>query len=63
MDVWYLFEKEVHSADVRDKIGIQKRNRLRWFGHVERKNKEDWVRKCMHMEKEVARSRGRPRIS
>ena len=25
---------------------ILKRNRLRWFGHVERKEKMDWVRKC-----------------
>ena len=41
---------------------ILKRNRLRWFGHVERKDKEDWLRKCMYMEVEGARkeSRGRP---
>ena len=41
--------------------GVLKRNRLRWFGHVERKEKEDWVRKCMYMEVEGARSRERPR--
>ena len=27
-----------------------KRNRLRWVGHAERKEKEDYVRKCMYME-------------
>ena len=37
--------------------GVLKRNRLRWFGHVEMKEKEDWVRKCMHMEAESARER------
>ena len=41
---------------------VLKRNRLRWFGHVERKEKkEDWVRKCMYMEVEGARTRGRTR--
>ena len=40
---------------------VLKRNRLRWFGHVERKDKEDWVRRCMYMEVEGARARGRPR--
>ena len=45
--------------------GVLKRDRLRWFGHVERKEKnEDWVRKCMHMEAvevEGARPRERSR--
>ena len=30
--------------------GVLKKNKLRWFGHVERKEKEDWVRKCMYIE-------------
>ena len=25
------------------------RGRLRWFGHVERKNEEDWVKKCTEL--------------
>ena len=55
------------SAELKDRMGIEalgsvlKRNRLSWFGHVERKDKEDWVRKYMYMEVEGARSRGRPR--
>ena len=24
--------------------------RLRWYGHVMRKNDEDWVKKCMELE-------------
>ena len=40
---------------------LLKRNQLRWFGRVERKDKEGWVRECMYMEVEDARPRGRPR--
>ena len=30
--------------------GVLKRNWLRWFVHVEKKEKEDWVGKYMYME-------------
>ena len=36
------------SAELRDRMGIEaflKRNQSKWFGHVEREEKEDWVRK------------------
>ena len=38
-----------------------KANRLRWFGHVERKTEDDWVKKCQSVEVEgkVGRGRGR----
>jgi hypothetical protein len=36
------------------------RNRLRWFGHAERKVDDDWVRRCTLMEVDGRRSRGRP---
>ena len=55
------------SAEPRERIGMEaigsvlKRNRLKWFGHVERKDKKDWARKCMCMEVEGARPRERPR--
>ena len=32
--------------------GVLRRNRLRGFGHVEKKEKKDWVRTCMYMEVE-----------
>jgi hypothetical protein len=34
---------------------------LRWFGHVERKEDDDWVKKCTRMEVVGKRPRGRPR--
>ena len=38
---------------------LVKRRRLRWFGHVKRKNKEGWVSACEDMKVDGARSRGR----
>ena len=38
-----------------------KRGRLWWFGHVERKDDADWLKRCMKMEFERTRQRGRPR--
>ena len=51
--MWYLFKRELTSVELKDRIGIEaidsvlKINRMRWFGHVERKE-EDWLRKCMY---------------
>ena len=55
------------SAELRERIGIEsvsedvKRNKLRWLGHVLRKD-HDWVKKIMSIEVEGKRGRGRPRI-
>ena len=63
--IWFGGTKS--STELMDRMGIEaiggvlKKTRLRWFGHVERKVKEDWVRKCMYMEVEGARPRGRPK--
>jgi len=38
-----------------------KKSRLRWFGHVERKDDNDWVKRCITWEVEGIRSRGRPK--
>jgi hypothetical protein len=52
---------------LRYRLGVQateevcKRNRLRLFGHVERKVDDDWMRRCALMEVDGRRSRGRPR--
>ena len=35
--------------------------RLRWCGHVLRKDDDDWVKKCMEYEVEGSRPRGRPK--
>jgi hypothetical protein len=38
-----------------------RRNRLRWFGHVERKGNDDWVKRCTRLEVMGKRPRCRPR--
>ncbi|CAK9295935.1 unnamed protein product [Gordionus sp. m RMFG-2023] len=39
------------------------RNRLRWFGHVERMTRDDWVKKCTMMEVGGSRPRERPKMT
>ena len=39
---------------------VLQQNRLRWYGHVLRKDDDDWVKKCMEHEVEDSRPRGRP---
>src|SRR5277367_5710713 len=36
-------------------------NRLRWFGHLEQKNVDNWVSKCRNIKVQGSRRRGRPR--
>ena len=38
-----------------------KKSRLRWFGHVERKDDNVWVKRCITWEVEGIRQRGRPK--
>jgi len=51
---------------LRERLGIGdtalvlQQNRLRWYGHVLRKD-DDWVKKCMEYEVEGPRLRGRPK--
>jgi hypothetical protein len=40
---------------------VCRRNRLRWFRHVERKRDDDWVKRCTTMEVVEKRPIGRPR--
>ena len=39
---------------------VLQQNRLRWYGHVLRKEDDDWVKKCVEYEVEGPRPRGRP---
>jgi len=47
----------VPSSEVRDRLGIEsistvlQRNRLRWFGHVQRKLDDDWTKRCLEYPK------------
>jgi len=42
-------------------ISVLQWNRLRWYGHVLRKEDNDWVKKCIEYEVEGARPRSRPK--
>ena len=62
----YKTESQIH-ADLRNKFDVEcigdvvRSSRLRWFGRVERKPEEDWVKKTLTFGVEVKRLRGRPR--
>ena len=44
------------STELRERLGIDdialvlQQNRLHWYGHVLRKDDDDWVKKCMEYE-------------
>jgi len=42
-------------------VSLIKKSRLRWFGHVERKDDNDWVKRCITWEVEGIRPTGRPK--
>ena len=44
-----------------DVISVLQQNMLLWYGHVLRKDDNDWVKKCLEYEVEGARPRGRPK--
>jgi len=53
------------SEELRKLLGLEpvslmiKKSRLRWFGHLERKDDNDWVKRCKTLEVEGFRQRGR----
>jgi hypothetical protein len=55
------------SEELRARLGIEcvaevvRRGRLRWFGHIERKDKDDWVSSCRELVVDGSRGRGRGR--
>ena len=52
------------SKELRERLGVAlvlQQNRLRWYGHVLRKDDGDWVKKCMEYEVEGSRPSGRPK--
>ena len=57
----------VSSSDLRKRLKLDsisecmQKRRLCWFGHVERKDDGDWVKKCRTMRLEGAAVKGRPR--
>jgi len=57
----------VPRKELRERLGIDdvilvlQQNRLRWYGHMLRKEDTDWMKKCMEYEVEGSRPRGRPK--
>jgi len=55
------------SKELRERLGIDdialvlQQNRLRWYGHVLRKEDDGCVKKCMEYKVEGPRPRGRPK--
>ena len=69
---WMLgvsLQEEIPSEVLLAKIQVEcitavvRRARLRWYGHVERKSKEDWVQRVRTVNVEGARPAGRPNKS
>ena len=60
-------EDRFPSKELRERTGIDdiisllQQNRLQWYGHVLRKEDDDWVKKCMEYKVEGHRPRGRPK--
>jgi len=55
------------SEKLREMLGLApvslmiKKSRLRWFGHVEWKDGNDWVKRCITWEVEGIRQGGHPK--
>ena len=49
MDVWHLAKTDfqVRRLGIDNIALVLHQNRLRWYGHVLRKDDDDWVKKCM----------------
>jgi len=59
--------EKIKSTELRERMGVEaigevvREGRLRWFGHVARKEDEDWVKGCTVLKVEGSKPRGRPR--
>jgi len=62
-----ILQDRTPSKGLRERLGLDdiilvlQRSRLQWYGHVLRKEDNDWVKKCMEYEVEGAKPRGRPK--
>ena len=54
-------EEMRRRLEVESVLDVIRRGRLRWFGHVERKNADDWVSGCRGFVVDGARPVGRPK--
>jgi hypothetical protein len=42
---------------------VMSRGRLRWYGHVQRREDTAWIKRCIDMEMDGRRSTGRPKMA
>ena len=69
MDCGVTLRDKVPTVELRRRLRIEsvvevmRRGRLRWFGHAERKEVDDWVSTCRNLEVAGSRGRGRPRMT
>ncbi len=69
MDVGVTLRDKVSTVELRRRLGVEgvvevmRRGRFRWFGHVERKEVDNWVSACRNLEMVGSRGRGSPRIT
>ena len=62
-------KKHLSNEALRGRLGIDcvsdlvRRSRLRWFGHVVRKDDQQWVKKCMYFKVDVSAGSCRSRKS
>ena len=60
---------KVSTVDLRKRVGVEplsdvlRKGRLRWYGHVLRKDDDDWVKKVMTYEVNGVKGRGRPKFA
>ncbi len=47
--------------DIEDVADVVRKGRLRWFGHLERKDERDWVSACRNIVVLENAGKGRPR--
>ena len=65
----HSLKKHLSNKALRGRLGndcildFVRRSRLGWFGHVERKYDQQWVRECMNSKVYGSAGRGRPRKS
>ena len=65
----HTLRDKVPTVELRRRLGIEgvvevmRWRRLRWFGHVERKEVDDWVSACRNFEVAGSRGRGRPKMT
>ena len=69
MDVWSHLRDKVPTVELRRRLGnegvveVMRLGRLRWFGHVERKEVDDSGSACRNLEVAGSRGRGRPKMT